>query len=73
MYLPDSIGLGNLAMLHLSSPVRRIEQSSEGVQVFTDQLTVEARRVIVATPPFLAESTTSQRFRPRRCNCFDAW
>jgi monoamine oxidase len=40
--------------LHLSSPVRGIEQSSDGVQVFSDQLTVEARRVIVAIPPFLA-------------------
>ena len=37
-----------------SSPVRRIEQSSAGVQVFSDQLTVEGRRVIVAIPPFLA-------------------
>jgi monoamine oxidase len=40
--------------LHLSSPVRSITQSSAGVEVFSDQLTVDARRVIVATPPFLA-------------------
>jgi monoamine oxidase len=40
--------------LHLSSPVRSIMQSSAGVEVFSDQLTVEARRVIVATPPLLA-------------------
>jgi monoamine oxidase len=40
--------------LHLSSPVRRLRQSSDGVEVFSDRLTVEARRVIVATPPFLA-------------------
>ena len=40
--------------LYLSSPVRRLRQSSDGVEVFSDRLTVEARRVIVATPPFLA-------------------
>jgi monoamine oxidase len=40
--------------LHLSSPVRRIKQSGAGVEVFSDRLTVDARRVIVATPPFLA-------------------
>jgi monoamine oxidase len=40
--------------LHLSSPVRRIKQSSDGVEVFSDRLTVDAQRVIVATPPLLA-------------------
>lgn len=40
--------------LHLSSPVRCIQQSSAGAQVLSDRLTVEARRVIVAVPPFLA-------------------
>jgi monoamine oxidase len=40
--------------LHLSSPVRSIKQSSAGVEVFSDRLTVDAGRVIVATPPFLA-------------------
>jgi monoamine oxidase len=40
--------------LHLSSPVRSIKQSNAGVEVFSDRLTIEARRVIVATPPFLA-------------------
>lgn len=40
--------------LHLSSPVQLIKQSSAGVEVFSDRLTVEARRVIVATPPLLA-------------------
>jgi monoamine oxidase len=34
--------------------VRRIKQSSAGVKVFSDRLTVDARRVIVATPPLLA-------------------
>jgi monoamine oxidase len=40
--------------LHLSSPVRRIKQSGAGVEVFSDRLTVDARRVIVATPPLPA-------------------
>ncbi|HWM30965.1 MAG TPA: FAD-dependent oxidoreductase [Methyloceanibacter sp.] len=40
--------------LHLSSPVRRIEQTSAGVRVIGDRQTVEARRVIVAVPPYLA-------------------
>jgi monoamine oxidase len=40
--------------LHLSSPVRVIKQSSVGVEVVSDRLTVDARRVIVTTPPFLA-------------------
>jgi monoamine oxidase len=40
--------------LHLSSPVRRIEQTSAAVRVLCDRLTVEAERVIVAIPPFLA-------------------
>lgn len=40
--------------LHLSSPVRFIKQSSAGVEVISDRLTVDARRVIVAAPPYLA-------------------
>ena len=40
--------------LHLSSPVRRIKQSSSGVQVCSDRLTVFARRVVITAPPFLA-------------------
>jgi monoamine oxidase len=40
--------------LRLSSPVRRITQSSAGVEVFSDRVTVEAQRVIVAAPPLLA-------------------
>jgi monoamine oxidase len=41
--------------LHLSSPVRLIKQSSAGVEeVFSDRLTVDARGVIVTTPPLLA-------------------
>jgi monoamine oxidase len=40
--------------LHLSSPVRRIKQDATGVEVMSDRLTVDAQRVIVATPPLLA-------------------
>jgi monoamine oxidase len=38
----------------LSSPVRRIVHSSSGAQVISDRVTVNAKRVIVATPPTLA-------------------
>jgi monoamine oxidase len=40
--------------LHLSSPVRRISQTGEGVEVTSDRLAVAARRAIVAAPPLLA-------------------
>jgi monoamine oxidase len=40
--------------VHLSSPVRRIGQAGEGVEVTSDRLAVEAKRVIVAAPPLLA-------------------
>ena len=40
--------------VRLSSPVRRIEQTDASVRVLCDRLTVEARRAIVAVPPFLA-------------------
>jgi len=36
------------------SPVRLIRQNSAGVGVFSDRLMIDAQRVIVATPPFLA-------------------
>jgi monoamine oxidase len=42
------------ASLRLSSPVRRIKQTATGVEISADNLAVDARRVIVATPPFLA-------------------
>src|SRR5690606_28690982 len=38
----------------LSAPCRRIEQDGRGVIVFSDGLSVRARRVIVAVPPQLA-------------------
>lgn len=41
--------------LTLNAPVRAIEQDETGVRVFTDQGAVQARRVIVAAPPALAQ------------------
>jgi monoamine oxidase len=38
----------------LGAPVRRIVQSAGGVQVISDKVTVNGKRVIVATPPTLA-------------------
>jgi monoamine oxidase len=40
--------------VHLSTPVRKITQSSTGVTVTADGLTVHAKQVIVAVPPPLA-------------------
>jgi len=40
--------------VRLTSPVRRIVQSASGVSVVSDQLTVQAKRVIVAIAPTLA-------------------
>jgi len=37
-----------------SAPVRRISQTSSGVRVIADGVTVDAKRVIVTTPPALA-------------------
>src|SRR4051812_43199434 len=38
----------------LDTPMRRIEQSRQGVEVFSERVTVRAKRVIVAVPPVLA-------------------
>jgi monoamine oxidase len=43
-----------LSQVVLGSPVRSIAQSSSGVTVASDKLTVQAKRVIVAIPPTLA-------------------
>lgn len=40
--------------LHTSTPVRKITQTRDYVEVVSDALSVRARRVIVATPPALA-------------------
>jgi monoamine oxidase len=43
-----------LHRVHLSSPVRRIAQTSHGVTVSGDGFSVKAQRVVVAIPPTLA-------------------
>jgi monoamine oxidase len=43
-----------LRRVHLSSPVRRIAQTSRGVTVSGDGFSVRAQRVVVAIPPTLA-------------------
>ena len=43
--------LGN--RVHLSQPVRRIEHTTDDVVVTTDDLTIRARRAVVAVPPNL--------------------
>jgi monoamine oxidase len=48
----------------LSSPVRRIVQSSGGVQVESDRAVVQAKRVIVAIPPTLAGRIDYQPILP---------
>jgi len=40
--------------LHLSQPVRRIDQDADGVTVCSDDMTVRARRVVVAVPIAIA-------------------
>jgi monoamine oxidase len=40
--------------LQLSSPVRRISQNADSVEVQSDRVTVRAKRAVVATPPLLA-------------------
>lgn len=47
-------GLGTGGRVVLNTPVRRIVQASGGVTVYSDRLTVKAKRAIVAIPPTLA-------------------
>jgi monoamine oxidase len=48
----------------LDSPVRRIEQTSSGVTVYSDRLTVDASHVVVAIPPTLAGRIDYQPILP---------
>jgi monoamine oxidase len=52
VYGPMAATIGDA--LRLSAPVRRIEQDDDGVTVRTDDMTVTARRVIVAVPIAIA-------------------
>jgi monoamine oxidase len=54
IYRPMAAELGDA--LHLSQPVRQITQDDDGVTVNADDVTVRARRVIVAIPLAIATS-----------------
>lgn len=41
--------------LHIETPVRKINQSANGVKVISDKIIVNAKRVIVSVPPSLAD------------------
>ena len=50
--------------LHLSQPVRRIEQDADGVTVRADDMTVRARRVVVAVPLVIANQILYEPMLP---------
>jgi monoamine oxidase len=52
VYRQMAAGIGD--SLHLSQPVRRIDQDADGVTVRSDDMTVRARRVVVAVPIAIA-------------------
>src|SRR6476620_1660002 len=52
VYAPMAAEIGD--SLHLSQPVRRIDQDADGVTVRSDDMAVRARRVIVAVPIAIA-------------------
>lgn len=52
IYRPMAAEIGD--SIHLSQPVRRIDRDTAGVTVRTEQLTVRARRAIVAVPLAIA-------------------
>ena len=57
---PQTIG----DALHLSAPVRRIEQDDDGVTVRSDDMTVTARHVIVAVPIAIASQILYEPMLP---------
>jgi monoamine oxidase len=62
VYRPMADELGDL--LHLSQPVRRIDQDAEGVTVRSDNMTVRAQRVIVAVPIAIASQIIYEPMLP---------
>ncbi|WP_406281068.1 flavin monoamine oxidase family protein [Nocardia sp. NBC_00881] len=52
IYRPMAAQIGD--SIHLSQPVRQIDQDADGVTVRSDRMTVRARRVIVAVPLAIA-------------------
>lgn len=62
IYRPMAAALGDA--LHLSQPVRRIAQDDDAVTVRSDDLTVRARRVIVAVPLAIASQISYEPMLP---------
>lgn len=62
IYRPMAAALGDA--LHLSQPVRRIAQDDDAVTVRSDNLTVRARRVIVAVPLAIASQISYEPMLP---------
>lgn len=62
IYRPIVAELGDA--VHLSQPVRQIAQDDDGVTVAADDLTVRARRVIVAIPLAIASSIVYEPMLP---------
>ncbi len=62
VYRPMAAEIGD--SLHLSQPVRRIDQDDDGVTVRSDDMTVRARRVIVAVPIAIASQIVYEPMLP---------
>jgi monoamine oxidase len=62
VYRPMAAEIGD--SLHLSQPVRRIDQDADGVTVRSDDMTVRARRVIVAVPIAIASQILYEPMLP---------
>jgi monoamine oxidase len=62
VYGPMAAEIGDA--LHLSQPVRRIEQDDDGVTVRSDDMTVTARRAIVAVPIAIASQILYEPMLP---------
>ncbi|MGH3633777.1 MAG: flavin monoamine oxidase family protein [Mycobacterium sp.] len=62
IYRSMAVALGDA--LQLSQPVRRIAQDADGVTVESDELSVRARRVIVAVPLAIASQIDYQPMLP---------
>jgi monoamine oxidase len=62
VYQPMATEIGD--SLHLSQPVRRIDQDADGVTVRSDDMSVRARRVIVAVPIAIASQILYEPMLP---------
>jgi monoamine oxidase len=62
IYRPMAAEIGDA--LHLSQPVRRIVQDTDGVTVRADDMTVRARRAVVAVPLAIASQIIYQPMLP---------